>query len=301
MLALSILLGVAVILIPGNAFAWGPITHIVHGSTVLANITSLPAGLQAILGAHPYCYLYGCIGADIIQAKAYTRSVATHCHSWPVAWKLQEEADTDAQRAFAWGYMTHLAADIISHNHFVPTYLLLSFDRRTLGHAYWEARADSLQGRGYWERARSVLARTYEDCDRLVENVVEHTLFSFKTNKRIFDSLMGLSKLEQWRRFMERATTRSSFEMTRATVEHYNGACSHAALDLLTQGRQSYTQSQDATGKEILERAIKLRRRLRTLKRQGRFPAGTERALVEEIIPELAELRVTAGAQASPA
>jgi len=279
----------AVVLFPTDTLAWGPVTHIVHGSTILANITSLPVALQALLLAHQERYLYGCIGADIIQAKAYTRSLATHCHSWPVAWQLIDEAETDGERAFAWGYMTHLGADIISHNHFVPANLLRSFDARTTGHAYWEARADGLQGKKYWQKVRHVLEGNYEDCDQLVERVIAHTLFSFKTNKRIFDSLMGMHKLNRWQKLVNTVNSRSKYSLTQATVDRYNKACVASATDLLVHDKNSWTQRQDATGREVLKRAIGLRRKLRALKRKAKLPSGLEKEMVRELLPDLLE------------
>lgn len=278
-----------VALFPTDALAWGPVTHIVHGSTILANITSLPQALQALLVVHQERYLYGCIGADIIQAKAYTRSLATHCHSWPVAWELVDAAETDGERAFAWGYMTHLGADIVSHNHFVPANLLRSFDARTTGHAYWEARADGLQKKPYWQKVRHVLEGNYEDCDQLVERVIAHTLFSFKTNKRIFDSLMAMHKLDRWQKLVGTVNTRSKYPLSQATVARYNAACVTSATDLLVHRKRSWTQRQDATGREVLKRAIGLRRKLRALKRKDKLPRGLEREMVNELLPDLLE------------
>jgi hypothetical protein len=277
----------AVLLVPGDAWAWGPVTHIVHGSTILANLTSLPETLQALLMLHPERYLYGCIGADIIQAKAYTRSIATHCHSWPVAWQLLDESETDGQRAFVWGYMTHLGADIISHNHFVPASLLRSFEARTAGHAYWEARADGLQDQLYWRRVRRVLEGDYSDCDRLVERVVEHTLFSFRTNKRIFDSLMAINKLKRWQRLVDTVNMRSRYPLSTQTVQRYNQACIMSAMDLMVNAKSSFTQEQDATGRDILSRSVALRRKLRALKRRDQIPPGLEEEMLEDLLPEL--------------
>jgi len=290
MLILCVLLTTVFLLIPVDALAWGPITHIVHGSSVLANLQMLPAALQSLLEQHPDRYLYGCVGADIIQAKAYTRNLADHCHRWPLAWRLVGAADSDCTRAFAWGYMTHLAADIISHNHFVPSRLLQSYDRRSLGHAYWEARADALQRYCYWERTREVLAPNYRDCDELVDSVAQETLFSFKTNKRIFDSLMGINKLERWKRLVDRVNRRSRFAMAREEIEDYNRVCVASALDLLTNKERSFTQAQDATGRDALTRAIRLRRRLRTLKKRGTLDRQTEQDLLEDMVPGLDEL-----------
>ena len=273
-----------VLLAPSEVWAWGPITHIVHGSTVLENLHRLSPAMQALLTTHADRYLYGCVGADIIQAKAYTRNVATHCHRWPVAWRIVGSAKTDGELAFAWGYMTHLAADILSHNHFVPLHLVLSFAGRTSGHAYWEARVDGMQPESYSTKLRRVLTTPYEDCDALVDRVVEHTLFSFRTNKRIFDSLMGLAKLERWHRLVRTVNDRSRFRLTADTVHAYNRACVASALDLLANRKQSHTQAQDPTGKDTLDRAMALRRRLRRLAKERGLPDGLTRTMADRLV-----------------
>src|SRR5262249_31122363 len=120
------LLGLVVLLLlcwPGEAHAWGPVTHLVHGSQILENLSSLAPALQEILGRSRLPYLYGWVAADIMHAKKYTRSLYTHCHCWPVGWQIVESARTEREEAFAWGYLSHLAADVHSHNHFVPVQL----------------------------------------------------------------------------------------------------------------------------------------------------------------------------------
>jgi len=112
MAPLIALLGVLlVVLVPQEAHAWGPVTHLVHGATVLARLSTLPMSLQGILRAFPDAYLYGCVGADIIQAKKFARDLRYHCHSWNVGWQVLDAAGNDSERAFAYGYLTHLAAD----------------------------------------------------------------------------------------------------------------------------------------------------------------------------------------------
>jgi hypothetical protein len=273
------------LLAPTDAMAWGPISHIVHGSTILGDLSALPAAVRNVLAAYPDHYLYGCVGADIIQAKAYTRSVATHCHRWPIAWTLVDGARTPKQRAFAWGYMTHLGADIISHNHFVPAQLVRSFDSRSAGHAYWEARADALQRVRFSRSLREVLEGRYEECDELVDRVIRDTLFSFKTNKKIFDSLMAVSKLERWQAFMTTVNRRSRYTLTRPTVDRFNADAIAAAHDLLRRGRRSSTQERDPTGSDVLERATALRRKLRVLKKNRRLPRGLEHEMAAELLP----------------
>jgi len=271
---------------PHEAHAWGPVTHLVHGSQILSNLSTLTPALQEILRSHRLAYLYGCIAADITVAKKYTRSLYTHCHCWPVGWQIVESARTEREQAFAYGYLSHLAADVQSHNHYVPVRLIVSYQARTLRHIYWEARFDAAQRRDRWRLIRSVLSHRFEDCDRLVERVVERTLFSFRTNKRIFNSVMALQKLEQWQIMMRRLGDRSRYPLPASEIDHFNTLCHDTIRDLLMRGRQSECQHADPTGQDALARAERLRRQLRALRRRGQ--------LTEAIAAELAALAASA-------
>jgi hypothetical protein len=264
---------------PAHALAWGPITHLVHGSNVLEDMALLTGPLRDLLGAHRLAYLYGCVAADIFHAKTYTRSLYTHCHCWPVGWQIVDAAKGEREEAFAYGYLSHLAADVYSHNHYVPVQLVTSFEARTLRHIYWEARFDAAQERDRWRLIRSVLRHRYRDLDRLVERVVDRTLFSFKTNKRIFDSVMALQQLEQWQVMVRGLGDRSRYPLPQADVDRFNGLCVGAIQDLLLHGRASACQDADPTGHEALRQASALRRKLRMLKRKGEVPA----AIADEI------------------
>ncbi len=259
---------------PGEAHAWGPVTHLVHGSQILEQLSSLAPPLQEILGRHRLQYLYGCIAADIMHAKKYTRSLYTHCHCWPVGWQVVDSARTEPEEAFAWGYVSHLAADVLSHNHFVPVQMVVSFEARSLRHIYWEARFDAAQRRDRWRLIRSVLDHRYPECDQLLERVVERTLFSFRTNKRIFHSVMALQQAEQWQRMVRGLGARSRYSLPASEVDRFNGLCASAIEDLLVRGRHSACQAADPTGREALERAAALRRKLRSLKRRRGIPAA---------------------------
>ncbi len=278
---------IVLLLAPSEALAWGPVTHLVHGAGVLASVSTLPAALQEILRAHPETYLYGCVGADIIQAKKFARDILSHCHSWTVGWQVLEATGSDVERAFAYGYLTHLAGDTFSHNYFVPLQLIVSFRTRTLRHAYWEARFDALQPAHDWRRLRAVVSRAYPACDELMERVVERTLFSFNTNKRIFNSMMALHQVEQWRHLMHEVGSLSRYELAVAEVARYNGLCGEAALDMLRNGIRARCADLDPTGRENLARAEHIRKRLKALRRRRQLTPGLLEALVSRIVPEL--------------
>jgi hypothetical protein len=270
-LALVAVVTAIVLAWPHDALAWGPVTHLVHGSQVLDSLSILGPRLQEILRENPLAYLYGCVAADIVQAKKYTRSLYTHCHCWPVGWQIAEAARGEREQAFAYGYLSHLAGDVFSHNQFVPIQLVVSYQARTLRHVYWEARFDAAQARDRARLLHAVFEHRYPDCDRLVERVVERTLFSFKTNKRIFNSVMALQRLEQWQGMMRRLSDRSRYPLPPAEIDRFNALCTGAIRDLLQRGQRSACQHADPTGREALARAATLRRKLRALKRRGQM------------------------------
>jgi hypothetical protein len=270
----AMLPGLVVLLVlvwSGEAHAWGPVTHLVHGSQVLDTLSILGSGLQQILLQNRLAYLYGCIAADIVQAKRYTRSLYTHCHCWPVGWQIVEAAKSEREQAFALGYLSHLAGDVYSHNHYVPVQLIVSYEAHTLRHIYWEARFDAAQERDRWRLIRMVFEHSYPDCDRLLERVVERTLFSFRTNKRIFNSVIGLQQLDQWQRLVRRLSARSRYPLPPTEITRFNDVCLGAIQDLLVRGRESACQHSDPTGYDALARAERLRRKLRALKKSGRL------------------------------
>lgn len=275
------------LLVPGEACAWGPVTHLVHGATVLSSLSTLAPTLQEILRANADAFLYGCVGADIIQAKKFTRDLRCHCHSWAVGWQVLEGARSDGERAFAYGYLTHLAGDTFSHNYFVPLQLIVSFRARALKHVYWEARFDAMQPAEDWQRIRAVVSRLYPECDDLMERTVERTLFSFKTNKRIFNSVMALHGLEQWRALMQRLGTRSRYPLAGEDVARYDALCTQAAIEMLQLGKAATCVAADPTGRENIARAEYIRKRLRALRRRRALTPKLHEAILDRIVPEL--------------
>jgi len=288
-LAFLLTIGLAVLLTPSDALAWGPVTHLVHGAILLERLPMLPSDVAALLSRFPYEYLYGCIGADIVQAKKFTKSLYTHCHHWQTGWAVLDGATTEAEQAFARGYLSHLASDTFSHNYYLPVRLISSFRAASKRHVYWEARFDANQAEERWPLLTLIASNLYPHCDELVERVVERTLFSFRTNKRIFDSLLALQRLEYWQSVMQRATHSRRHPLPRADIQRFNGLCADAIVDLMQNGRAAACQADDPTGAENLARAKMIRKRLRALARRGVLDEERERQILESSIPSLEE------------
>ncbi len=272
-----------VVLWPGDASAWGPVTHLYHGAQALGDLSNAPQALQRLLTEYRWEYLYGTIAADIIQVKRYTESVYTHCHSWGVGWKMLGAARSPAERAFGHGYLSHLAADVYSHNYFIPSQLVTSFPSRTHRHVYWEARVDAHLEDAHRDLLRGVSSRVFPECDALVERVVGRTLFSFRTNKRIFASVVALQHLERWQSTLRRITSRSRFELSQREIDRYNRLCIAAIRDLIENGERASALDLDPNGHESLRQAARIRGKLRALERRRVPIDGLRRQVLESL------------------
>ena len=92
------------------------------GNNVLAHLHLFAPSLASVLAAHPEQYLYGCLSADIFIGKG-CKFTPTHSHNWDMGRTLLRQADSAEAQAYAYGYLSHLAADVIAHNYLVPNIL----------------------------------------------------------------------------------------------------------------------------------------------------------------------------------
>lgn len=239
--------------------AWGPSTHAWLGSRVLGNLGILPLVVRELLQAYPYQYLYGNLSADITLAKQYVH-YSRHCHNWNVGYEILDRAETPALQSFALGYLSHLAADTIAHNVYVPQQLVATPHISKLGHTYWEYRFDTELGDEYLRLAREIVSMDHGEPDQLLESVLTQAFFSFQTNKRIFQQLIHLSNRERWHNLWVRMADQSRWELPADRIESFSALSSGYLTDFLQRGARSHSQDLDPTGAERLALARKLRR-----------------------------------------
>ena len=216
--AMVVAAALLVTLLPTDAWAWTPGTHILIGETLLRSADLLlPAGLAGLLKAFPYDFLYGSIAADTSFAKRYAR-VGRHCHNWNVAYDILDGARDDALRAFGYGYLAHLSADVVAHNHFVPHQLAITASSAGAGHTYWESRFETATGEQWPRRAREVILLDHQRSDEHLDRILSPTIFSTRTNRRIFRGMVTVTDLGSWQRLMAVAAERSRYPLRDAAV-----------------------------------------------------------------------------------
>ncbi len=248
-------------LIPEPLVAWGPGTHVALGELVLGALHLLPPAIADILRRYPLPFLYGSVAADISFAKKYAPE-GRHCHNWHVGEELLEAADDAPLEAVALGYLAHLAADTVAHNLYVPRQLLLTSTTAAVGHTYWEHRMDMHLGERYLIKARSVVVdHDHRRADALFDEVLSATIFSFRTNRRIFRSMMRFQGDERWRLIFDQILKNSRFDVPNALVDRYRALAFEAILQYLTERSRSEPAHLDPVGDLNLRLAKKVRRR----------------------------------------
>jgi hypothetical protein len=247
-------------LTPSEAWAWAPGTHILLGEAVLrAADVLLPAGLATLLRAHPYDFLYGSIAADTSFAKRYAR-VGRHCHHWPVGDEILDRARDDRLRAFGYGYLAHLAADVVAHNHFVPHQLAISGAAAGIGHSYWESRFEHHTGERWPRRAREVIELDHNQADAHLDRILSPTLFSTPTNRRIFRGMVRVNDLESWQRIVTLMAARSRISLRDLVVAQHLDLAFEYVVDLLVRGSDAAPRKFDPAGDDALREAKSVRR-----------------------------------------
>jgi hypothetical protein len=198
-----------------GALAWGPAIHTVSALSVLDGVGVILPSIAGIITSFPLEYIYGCLAADFFIGKGKNRR-AGHPHNWEGGFKFLNGAGDDREAAFAYGFLSHLAADVVAHNFFVPNQINSHPAWTRKGHLYWEFKADSLVDPKYIKIARDVLGMDHKGGDELLNLIGGKGRNGIKTKKRIFTQSVKFSdylhtthwvfwggKVVRWQEFQE--------------------------------------------------------------------------------------------------
>jgi hypothetical protein len=247
------------VVLPDTAWAWTPGTHVFLGDAVLRAATLLPGNIGELLRAFPHEFLYGSIAADTSIAKKYAPA-GRHCHSWAVGFEIYDAARDEPLRAFALGYLAHLAADTVAHNYFVPRQLALTSSTASLGHSYWESRFETHLGVRSSRRARNLILRDHSSADALLDRILSPTIFSTSTNRRIFRGIVHAADAESWQRIFQMMLENSRWDLSDDDVGVYLVRSFDYIVDLLRRFDRAETYALDPSGDAPLRLAKRVRR-----------------------------------------
>jgi hypothetical protein len=272
-----------ILLWPTEAQAWGPLAHLSFSAQGLAALGPIPPAIRGLLGEFADEFLYGSLAADIVVGKNMAQFVH-HCHNWKVGFNVLDEARPGAEKAVAWGFLAHLAADTVAHNYYVPWKTVSSFQKLRTKHAYWELRYDQRLDPGLSALARQVTSKATRRHDRFLErNLRGASIIPFRVSRRLFGSLVMSAKMRRFQYVSRHALARERrLPLEEDLIEETNEQAVTAILGLLLEGRRCEAATADATGARNLHMAEKLRASLRAQVRSGKISAAVAHEIVDE-------------------
>jgi len=270
---LRLIFGVVLVslLTADQAFAWGPTTHVGLANTILGDLGLLPASVAAILGKNAFSYLYGSIAADVVFAKRLSR-VKQFCHHWSTAFRLVRAAEDDCSKSFAYGYLSHLAADTVAHGKYVPYQIRACNSTVNFGHLYWELRADAAECGPTQQLLAQVLAANHDVHHWALAHHMTDTLLSYDFNRALFNRMNALAANDRFRQTVRLWGQYSRWDLSPELLHGYRGESVDRIVSVLTEGPRSPVLLEDPNGSSAfmqLRAHRRDQRRRRPIRRRG--------------------------------
>lgn len=271
------------LLLPETAYAWGPGAHMVTGNWVLQNLAVLPSLVAGPLMKYPGLFLQGCLSADIFIGKG-SKAKKGHSHNWESAVALLGRAKSPAQKAYAYGYLSHLAADTVAHNIFVPHLLPIAPGNGKIAHVYLEMQADRLLE---WDRddALSVFRERRSAASlALLRKTLNKNSVQFGLQSRVFRGSIALGGSGAWRKGLTVVDKLFPEHVRHAYLEGLLVTSTRAVTDVLKNGSASPVLTLDPIGAKSLADAVKRR------SKQGLLPVKNNLEFFSDILETLQAL-----------
>lgn len=134
----NVLLALPLLLFAGDALAWGLQTHLYFAQHLLVAVPFADPDLRRAVLRFPRLVLAGACLPDLsVAGAALGLSQFRRSHRWSEA-RRYACAASDEERAVAAGYASHLLADVVAHNLFVPEHESRILDIAYATHALCE-------------------------------------------------------------------------------------------------------------------------------------------------------------------
>lgn len=185
---LPIFLLIFLFLTPESSYAWGPLTHTYLSQQLFSLYHLIPLPVFHIINKYREYFVYGNIIPDMVIGKKYL-SLQKNPHTWETGLNLFRKAKTPEEKSFAYGFLTHLAADAILHYEIK--------DLNPFQHAIFELKADRIIDRVYWFQLVTINKKVKKTTERFLDQTVIEPAASLKTSRKIYKSLIFLSVLNK--------------------------------------------------------------------------------------------------------
>ncbi len=254
----------AILAYPSDAQAWGPLAHLNFSAQALQSLGTIQPGLRQLLADFGDEFLYGSLAADIVVGKNMARFLY-HCHNWRVGFNVFKHAKPGAEQAFALGFLSHLAADTVAHNYFVPFKTVASYHKVNTRHAYWELRYDQRMDKALSRLAKQVTTRAMRTNDDYLERMLSGaSVLPFRVSKQLFRSLLATARIGRFGQVSSLTFARErKLPLEPDLVTDTNDLACRSIVGMLNEGERSEAARADATGARNIRLAQDLRKSLK--------------------------------------
>jgi hypothetical protein len=127
------------------------------------------------------------------------------------------------------------------------------------GHSYWESRFEMPLGDAFARTAKEVILLDHSRADAHLDEIIAPTIFSVKTNRRLFRGMVHLTESQGWQRAFQVAEKRSRWDLPTSDVERHL-ALSFEYIMALLAAPESEPRTLDPAGELPLKEAKRMRR-----------------------------------------
>jgi len=228
--------------------SWGPGIHLHIGNKLIED-EELEPKKSEIIRNNKKEFFYGTIAPDITLGKKYIKDLEKHSHIWETGFNVVKKAKTDKELALGYGYLTHLAADVIAHNYYLPKELLLASGLRNFQHTILEMKVDMILYHDTYKLIENVLKENYKKEDEFLKNIISKATLPFGINKKIFEYSLKIVKSKYINRTMKRLTKYEEWELkNKKLIKKYHNYSYKLAKDVLNEMENSKVTKYDPNG-----------------------------------------------------
>jgi hypothetical protein len=195
---------------------------------------------------------------------------------------MLEAADSPSHFSFAYGYLSHLCADIIAHNFYIPNQLYLTSSTKKLGHIYWEYRSDAYIEKKYWKLANRIISGENVENDEFMQDFFKSKMISFQTKKKLYVRTIKLCDLEQWQDMVVLISRNSRWDLSREYILSLYRHSLNLIFDLLNHLDNSVCLNYDPVGSDNIR--IAKRKRYAIKRAHGKRPKEIIFSIPDEIV-----------------
>jgi len=242
------------LILTSGAWAWGPAIHTFIACSILEEISGILPSIASFIRPFSLEYVYGSMSADFFIGKGQKKREG-HSHNWETGFRLLGEANDEREAAYAYGFLSHLAADVVAHNYFVPDMIHRVFTWKRIGHMYSEVIADKSVSHIYMKIAKGVLSMESLGCDRLLRSAVRRSRYGLKTRRRLFTQTVKMSDYLFYLPRMSIVNGRSRYQISHDYLAFMIGLSYRLVKDLLSYPDSSPCLSYDPIGSQNLHLA----------------------------------------------